>query len=110
MSQEWESESGDRRLNEGEGSATGWFHRNRSKWLRGLLMLAFYLVLGLIRLLVGLMALFQLGSLILTGEANERLARFGAGLALYTADLIAYLTCAEESLPFPFSDWPRPEG
>jgi hypothetical protein len=86
--------------------ATDWVYGNRSNWLRGLLMLGFFIVLGLIKVLVGLMALFQFGSLLINGEPNERLARFGSGLAAYTCELVDYLTCAEERLPFPFSDWP----
>jgi hypothetical protein len=90
----------------GVRGASDWVLANRSHWLRALLMLAFYFVLGLVKLLVGLMALFQFGSLLITGAANPRLSRFGAGLAVYTCDIVDYLTCAGERLPFPFSEWP----
>jgi hypothetical protein len=86
--------------------ARDWLYGNRSNWLRGLLMLGFFILLGLIKVLVGFMALFQFGSLLITGQPNERLARFGTGLAAYTGELIEYLTCSGERLPFPFSDWP----
>jgi len=87
--------------------ASDWIHANRSHWVRGLLMIAFFLVLSVVRLLVGLIALFQLGSLLLTGQSNGPLRRFGASFAFYTSDLVAYLTCATDDLPFPFSEWPR---
>jgi len=87
--------------------AKDWVYTNRSHWMRGLLMIAFFFVLGLVKLLIGLMALFQFGSLLLTGEPNGRLRRLGGSLAIYTSDLAAYLTCASEELPFPFSEWPR---
>jgi hypothetical protein len=88
--------------------ASDWVLANRSNWLRGLLMLAFFFVLSLVKLVVTLMALFQFGSLLITGVPNGRLSRFGAGLAVYTCDLVDYLTCASERLPFPFSEWPGP--
>lgn len=86
--------------------ATDWVIANRNHWVRGLLMLVFAFVLGLLKLVVGLIALFQFGTLILTGEPNRPLQVFGQGLALYGHDLIAYLTCASERLPFPFTEWP----
>jgi hypothetical protein len=72
-------------------------------------MIGFFLVLGLVRLLVGLVALFQFGWLLATGEPNARLSRFGASLSLYAYDLVEYLTCAGDRLPFPFGEWPRAE-
>ena len=71
-------------------------------------MLGFFLVFGLVRLVVGFIALFQFGFLLFAGAPNERLSRFGASLSLYTYDLVEYLTCADDRLPFPFSPWPRP--
>ena len=84
-----------------------WVIANRNNWVRGILMLVFAFVLGLLKLVVGLMALFQFGSLLLTGEPNRPLQNFGRGLAIYGHDLIAYLTCASDHLPFPFTEWPR---
>ncbi len=86
--------------------AADWVVANRSHWVRGLLMLAFFLVLGVVKILVGLMALFQLGALLITGEPNEPVRGFGRGLARYTHDLVAYLTCASDRPPFPFREWP----
>jgi len=88
-------------------TAGDWVAANRSHWLRGLLMLAFFLVLWAVRLVVAVAALFQLGALLLTGAPNEQVSRFGASLALYTAEIVAYLTCASDALPFPFGRWPR---
>jgi hypothetical protein len=87
---------------------TDWIVANRSVWLRGLLMLALFFVFWLVKLVVGLIALFQFGSLLLTGQTNSQLRVFGASLALYSHDIVAYLTCASERLPFPFTEWPRP--
>ncbi len=87
---------------------TEWIVANRSVWLRGLLMLALYFVFWLVKLVAGLAALFQFGSLLLTGRSNEPLRVFGASLALYSHDIVAYLTFASERLPFPFTEWPKP--
>ena len=105
----------DRRKTASEGNPSSsiqrtmdWVVANRSNWVRGLLMLAFYFVLWLLKLLVSLIALFQFGFLLLTRRPNVSLQTFGASLAFYAHDVVAYLTCASERLPFPFSDWPRP--
>jgi hypothetical protein len=99
--------------NEGDPSpsiqrATDWVVANRSNWVRGLLMLAFYFVFWLVKLMVSLIGLFQFGFLLLTRQPNAPLRSFGASLALYAHDIVAYLTCATERLPFPFTEWPRP--
>lgn len=113
MSDEAGSETAERRLYGRARQAKDWVLANRSNWLRGLLMLAFFFVLGLVKLLVGLVALFQFGSLLLAAGPNDRLARFGSALSLYTGELVAFLTCAQDRAPFPFSEWPRaswPDG
>jgi hypothetical protein len=87
--------------------ATDWVSANRSRWVRGLLMLAFVVVFGALRFVVGLVALFQFGFLLFSGQPNIPLQRFGASLAFYAHDIVAYLTCVTERLPFPFTEWPR---
>ena len=101
-------QSTDDQVTQGTGKKVAdWVIANRNNWVRGILMLVFAFVLGLLKLIVGLMALFQFGSLLLTGEPNRPLQNFGRGLAVYGHDLIAYLTCASDHLPFPFTEWPR---
>jgi hypothetical protein len=85
---------------------TAWALANRSHWVRGLLMLAFFVVLSVLRILVGLLALFQLGVLLIMGEPNEPVRRFGGSLARYTQDVVAFLTCTSDQAPFPFREWP----
>ena len=60
------------------------------------------------KLVAGLIALFQFGSLLLTRQTKSQLRVLGASLALYGHDIVACLTCASERLPFPFTEWPRP--
>lgn len=99
-----------RRIQGNLRTATDWVLANRSNWLRGLLMLFFFLVLGLVRVVVGFVALVQFGALLITGVPNERLRRFGASLALYSCDLVEYLACVVERPPFPFSEWPHQDA
>jgi len=85
-----------------------WFYATRHHWKRGLLMLLYVLVLGLIKLVATLIAIFQLGYILIFGTPNAMVRDFGASLAVFTGQLIAFLVCADDRPPFPFSDWPRP--
>jgi hypothetical protein len=86
---------------------TDWFYANRNHWKRGLLMLLYILALSLVKLAVTLIAIFQFGYILITGSPNGLVRDFGASLALFTGDLVAFLVCAEERPPFPFREWPR---
>ncbi|MBV6423602.1 MAG: hypothetical protein NAOJABEB_01401 [Steroidobacteraceae bacterium] len=44
------------------------------------------------------------------GRANDDLSRFGGALARYAAQVIAFLTFADDAVPFPFRDWPAAPG
>lgn len=81
--------------------------KSRSTWLRALFMLVFILIYALSRLLVAAVVLLQFLCVLFTGETNARLRVFGQSLALYTCQLIRYLTYNTEVRPFPFDeDWP----
>ena len=79
---------------------------SRDSWLRLLFMLLFVAVWTISRLVVAAVVVLQAISLLLSGERNTRLTGFGASLAVYSYELVAYLTFASEKQPFPFSDWP----
>ena len=108
MADEFGTDQGESGASDSLRRVADWFRDNQSSWLRGLLMLGFFLVFGVVRLIVGFVALFQFGFLLFTGEPSERLSRFGESVSLYTYDLVEYLTCAGDRLPFPFGPWPRP--
>jgi Domain of unknown function (DUF4389) len=84
-----------------------WFYATRNHWKRGLLMLLYVLAFSLVKLMVTLIAVFQFGYILITGGPNRLVRDFGASLALFTGDLVAFLVCAEERPPFPFREWPR---
>jgi hypothetical protein len=85
-----------------------WFHTTRDHWKRGLLMLLYVLAFSLIRLAVILIALFQFGYILITGGPNALVRDFGAALAQFTGEIVAFLVCADDQPPFPFREWPRP--
>lgn len=79
---------------------------SRDSWLRLLFMVLFVALWSITRLVVFAVILLQVLFLLFSGKRNERLAGFGASLAIYSYELVAYLTFASEDQPFPFSDWP----
>ena len=79
---------------------------SRSSWLRLLFMVLFVVLWSITRFVVFAVVVLQVLFLLFGGQRNERLAGFGASLAVYSYELVAYLTFASEEQPFPFSDWP----
>lgn len=79
----------------------------RPIWIRGGFMLLFLVAFSLAQTLQAAIAVLQFGTLIVTGRPNAYLAQFGRGLALWLAEASAFLTCASERRPFPFSPWPK---
>ena len=79
---------------------------SRDSWLRLLFMVLFFALWSITRPVVLAVVILQVLFLLLSGGRNERLAGFGASLAVYSYELVAYLTFASERQPFPFSDWP----
>ena len=100
MPPESESESRSREGGIGEHLSS------RDSWLRLLFMVLFVALWSITRLVVFAVIILQVLFLLFSGKRNERLAGFGASLAIYSYELVAYLTFASEDQPFPFSDWP----
>ncbi|HMW31245.1 DUF4389 domain-containing protein [Plasticicumulans sp.] len=80
--------------------------RRQSFWQRAAYMLVFAVILGFAGSLAALLALFQLGALLLTGEPNARLRPVADGLTRYLLQLWRYQTFLTETPPFPFAEWP----
>ena len=70
-------------------------------------MLLFAVVFWVLCWAVALTAIVQLAFRVFGGAPSPELQRFGAGLARYAGQVIAYLSFASDRLPFPFSDWPQ---
>ncbi len=81
--------------------------KNRSTWRRLLFMLVLGALYALSRPVVGAVVVLQFFWVLFTAERNEKLARLGHSLGLYSAELIDYLCYVTEERPFPFDkDWP----
>jgi hypothetical protein len=73
-------------------------------WLRGLMMLLFWVLYGIAEIVVGVVVLLQFLIVLFTGERNDRLVRFGERVSLYIYDVLRFVTFNSEERPFPFSD------
>lgn len=80
--------------------------KSRSTWLRLLFMILFVALWSISRLLVLAVVVVQFFWVLFTGDTNRRLLEFGESLAMYSYQIISYLTYNTEEQPFPFSDWP----
>ena len=83
----------------------------RTTWLRAVYMILFGVAFDLAELVVGAIALVQFLFALFSGRPVDRLALFGAQLAAWIGEIVAFLTFASEALPFPFAPWPdaRPD-
>ena len=80
--------------------------RRKDVWMRGLFMLLFVAGVGAAHVVWNVVALVQFIWLLVTGEPSRQLASFGAGLAIWAADAVRFLTFASEDKPFPWREWP----
>lgn len=74
-------------------------------WKRIVFMLIYALIDSLVKLLIWLVVLLQVGSVLLTGQVNANILNFGRSLSTYHFHILLFLTFNTEQLPFPFSDW-----
>ncbi|UCF30397.1 MAG: DUF4389 domain-containing protein [bacterium] len=75
-------------------------------WLRGLFMLLFLLIYGVTEIIVAAVVLLQFLFVLVTGERNENLLRFGNSLSVFIYGIMLYWTYNTEERPFPFGRWP----
>lgn len=83
--------------------------KSRSTWVRLLFMLLFAVIFYIAEMVLFAVAAIQFLFKLFSGAPNARLTGFGAGLALFLAEVAAFLTYNTEDMPFPFADWPDPE-
>ncbi len=90
-----------------EGREFGENLKSRSTWIRLPFMLVVVALFAVARFVVTVVVVLQFFWVLFTAEANERLTAFGHSLALYTCEIIDYLTYNTDDKPFPFdNDWP----
>lgn len=83
--------------------------KSRSTWVRLLFMLLFAVIFYIAEMVLFAVAAIQFLFKLFSGAPNARLTGFGASLALFLAEVAAFLTYNTEDMPFPFADWPYPE-
>lgn len=79
---------------------------DRTIWVRGLYMLFFALAYTIAETILTLVAIFQFFAALFTGSVNVTVQRFGHNLSLYAYQILQFETFNDETLPFPFTDWP----
>jgi hypothetical protein len=79
--------------------------RKISTWKRIIFMLVYALIDSMVKLLIWLVVLLQVGSVLITGTVNPNILGFGRSLSTYHYHILLFLTFNTEQLPFPFSDW-----
>jgi hypothetical protein len=72
-------------------------------------MLLFAIVYSIAEAIIVLLAIFQFVALLITGQVNELLLRFGKNLSVFMFDILEFQTFNSEIKPFPFSPWPDEE-
>lgn len=78
-----------------------------STWLRLLFMLIFAFLYGLSRLVTAVVVVIQFFHVLFSGDTNDKLKAFGHSLAIYSYEVVNYLTFNSETKPFPLdADWP----
>jgi hypothetical protein len=79
----------------------------RSTWIRLVFMVIFAILYGLSRLVTGVVVVIQFFHVLFTGSINEQLKTFGHSLAVYSYQVVDYLTFNTETRPFPIDEeWP----
>lgn len=82
----------------------------RHVWIRGLIMLFFMVAFGLAQTIQTIAAVVQFFWLLLNGEPNTFIARFGTSLAKWLSEASRFLTCATDDKPFPWTAWPESDS
>ena len=79
---------------------------NLDTWKRGLFMVFFSIISGVVRLVVSLVAVFQFITLLFKGETNQVMIPLGQNLGSYLYQITLFLTFKSDEMPFPFLPFP----
>lgn len=78
-------------------------------WMRVLYMILFAIAYSIAEAAIIFLAIFQCIAVLITGNVNEPLLRFGKNLSVFIFDILEFQTFNTELRPFPFSAWPDEE-
>ena len=80
----------------------------RSTWIRLFFMIIFALLYGLSRLVTAAVVVVQFFHVLFAGSINDQLKTFGHSLAIFSYEVVNYLTFNSETKPFPLdAEWPH---
>jgi hypothetical protein len=74
--------------------------------VRFLYMVLFAVVFWIVSWTLAVTAIAQFFMRLLTGHISPELARFGAGIARYTKQIVEYLTFVTDRVPYPVGEFP----
>ena len=81
--------------------------KEKSTWVRLFFMVVLAFLYGLSRFVIGAVVVVQFFYVLLTGKTKDELKSFGHSLAIYSYEVIDYLTFNTDERPFPFDgNWP----
>ena len=81
--------------------------KSQTTWLRLFFMFVLGFLYAISRVVTAAVILVQFFHVLLQGEKNESLLTFGRSLAIYSFEVVDYLTFNRETKPFPFdAEWP----
>jgi hypothetical protein len=98
-----------------EGDTTGGSQRSdleknmtaRSTWLRLIFMIIVGFLYAISRVVTGAVIIIQFFNVLITGKTNEQLKTLGHSLAIYSLQVVDFMTFNTETRPFPFdAAWP----
>lgn len=78
-------------------------------WMRVLYMLLLAIFYSLAEVVLSAVVVFQLLLVLFTGKKNDRLLKFGQALSTYIYQVLSFQTFNTETLPYPFTAWPKGE-
>jgi len=79
----------------------------RATWVRLIFMILFGFFYGVSRLVTAVVVIVQFFHVLFTGETNAQLKTFGHSLAVYSYEVVDYLTFNTETRPYPLdAEWP----
>ncbi|MEE8296682.1 MAG: DUF4389 domain-containing protein [Hyphomicrobium sp.] len=75
-------------------------------WIRLLYVLLFIAIYSVGEIVLAAVVTLQFGFVLLTGERNENLLRFGGSVSRFIYEVLLYFTFKSDDKPFPFGAWP----
>ncbi len=82
----------------------------RETWIRALYVILFALIYSVTEIVIVAVVVVQFGFVLISGDRNQKLLNFGAGLSKFIYQILQYVTFNSEDKPFPFSGWPSVNG